>query len=84
VVHPGGIPNPATAPSQPHPPVRSDDERERDGSDEKFADGADGKRSHALVGHLADVGAQTDAGEGQQECPFAQVRQAGDVLGLEC
>src|SRR3977135_3060561 len=58
----------------------SGNERQCEHGDDHLADCAHGKRPQSLFSHLAEVGAQTNTGESQQESPPRKVRQSGGLL----
>ncbi len=61
--------------------VGGDYQEEREGGDGDFADGAHGEGAEALFAHFAEIGAEADAGEGEEEGPAGKIRE-GEILVL--
>src|SRR5258708_9714667 len=58
----------------------SGNERQCEHGDDHFPDCAHGKRPQSLFSHLAEVGAQTNTGEGEKESPPRKIRKGRRLL----
>src|SRR4029077_625161 len=63
--------------------VGAEDQAEGQECDSYFAECANDEWSEALFAHFGDVGAETDAGESEQECPARKIREAGQLVFAE-
>src|SRR4051794_27890584 len=60
-----------------------EDQQQGYGGNAKFSGCANEERPPALTRQLAEVGAETDTGEGQQEGPAREVSEVLDLCGCE-
>ncbi len=59
----------------------SDDQDEGEGGYGDFADEAYGEGAESLLAHVAEIGAQADTGEGEEEGPAGKIGE-GEILIL--